>query len=187
VTPFGPLADVIRALDTAGIEHMVVGSVASSQYGPARATQDVDLLISAEPAALERFLGAVDHAGLYVPDELARAAVRTGGQFNVIDYHSPWKIDLMMLGSEPFDRAQFGRRHSVSIDGLALFVASAEDTILAKLRWHRIGGSDRQLRDVSGILDVMASQLDLAYIDRWATELDLGDLLEQVQRGSAES
>jgi hypothetical protein len=155
--------------------------VASTHYGPARATQDVDLVIDPDEAALERFLADVDHERLYVPDGLARDALRQRGQFNVIDYHSSWKIDLMMRGDEPFDRAQFERRRPVSIGDVDVFVASAEDTVLAKLRWHRLGGSARQLQDVAGVLEVMAGRLDEGYLDRWADELGVRDLLDDLR------
>jgi hypothetical protein len=184
VSLLGPLADVVRSLDEAGIEHMVVGSVASTHYGPARATQDVDLVIDPDEASLERFLTGVDHERLYVPGAMAREALQDRGQFNVIDYHSSWKIDLMMRGTEPFDIAQFERRRWATIGEVDVFVASPEDTVLAKLRWHRLGGSARQLEDVSGVLEVMAGQLDEAYLDRWAGELGLRELLDEVRSGA---
>jgi hypothetical protein len=185
MTPFGPLKAVVEALDDAEIGHMVVGSVASTHYGPARATQDIDLVIDPREADLERFLVSLDRERMYVPDELARGALRSHGQFNIIDYHSPWKVDLMVIGDEPFDAAQFERRRRTSIGGIDVFVASPEDTILAKIRWHRLGGSERQLQDVAGILAVMAGQLDEAYLDRWADELGVRDVLDGLRSGVA--
>ncbi len=60
-------------------------------------------------------------------------------------------------------------------------VASAEDTLLAKLEWYRMGGevSERQWRDVLGALKVQAGALDLEYLHRWASELGVDDLLER--------
>ncbi len=61
------------------------------------------------------------------------------------------------------------------------YIASAEDTVLTKLEWYRMGGevSDRQWRDVLGVLKVQGKRLDLAYLRRWATELGIADLLER--------
>jgi hypothetical protein len=185
VSLLGPLRDVVRSLARTGVQHMVVDSVASTHYGPARATQDVDLVIDPDEASLDRFLADVDHERLYVPDEMARDAVRRRGQFNIIDYHSSWKIDLMIRGDEPFDLTQFERRQPTSIDDVDLFVASAEDTVLAKLRRHRLGGSVRQLEDVAGVLAVMAGRLDEGYLDRWAGELEVRDLLDRLRAETA--
>jgi len=61
-------------------------------------------------------------------------------------------------------------------------VATAEDTILAKLVWYRLGGeqSDRQWNDVRGIRAVQGGRLDQAYMQQWARELKVDDLLERL-------
>jgi hypothetical protein len=67
--------------------------------------------------------------------------------------------------------------------GARVFVASPEDTIIAKLEWAKQGGgSQLQLRDVSGILQLTGGDLDISYVERWVTELDLHDLWRQVRR-----
>jgi hypothetical protein len=61
------------------------------------------------------------------------------------------------------------------------YVASAEDTILAKLEWYRSGGevSERQWLDVLGVLKVQAGWLDIHYLRNMAAELGVDDLLER--------
>jgi hypothetical protein len=81
-----------------------------------------------------------------------------------------------------FARSQFERRIRRDIgmtEPLEVALATPEDTILAKLDWYRQGGevSDRQWRDVLGVLKVQAEALDLAYLRQWATRLRLADLL----------
>ena len=67
-----------------------------------------------------------------------------------------------------------------------MLIKSAEDTILRKLEWYRRGGevSERQWNDVRSILAAMRDGLDEAHLERWARELGITDLLEQV-RGEA--
>lgn len=62
-----------------------------------------------------------------------------------------------------------------------VFVASAEDTILTKLSWAKLGASEQQLRDVRGIIDVQADKLDGTYIERWLDALGVRELWERVQ------
>jgi hypothetical protein len=54
-----------------------------------------------------------------------------------------------------------------------VFVATAEDTVIAKLEWARAGESERQLRDARGILDLRSDTLDRAYIETWVGALRL--------------
>ena len=67
--------------------------------------------------------------------------------------------------------------------GVRVFIASPEDTVVAKLEWSRSsGGSERQRRDVAGILATTGADLDRAYVERWVGELELQDEWEQAQK-----
>jgi hypothetical protein len=166
-----PLRRVIAALDASGIPHMVAGSFASTHHGVPRATNDIDLVIDPSQSALERFARGLDPQSFYVSPEAALEAWRRRGQFNVIDLSAGWKIDLILRKDRPFSREEFGRRAPAVVFGIKVFVATAEDTILAKLEWARLGESERQLRDVVGVLEMQGDRLDRAYLERWAAEL----------------
>jgi hypothetical protein len=107
-------------------------------------------------------------------------AWRRRGIFNVIDYASGWKTDLILRKDRPFSRSEFERRVRTRILGVDVFVTTAEDTILAKLEWARLGESERQLRDVIGVIELRGDTLDVAYIERWARELGVTSLWERV-------
>jgi hypothetical protein len=62
-----------------------------------------------------------------------------------------------------------------------LQMATAEDTILAKLEWARSGQSERQLQDAAGIVAVSGAELDLDYLDRWADELGVRESWETIR------
>jgi hypothetical protein len=51
--------------------------------------------------------------------------------------------------------------------------ASPEDVIIKKLAFYREGGSEKHLRDISGVLKVMGNEIDRAYIERWVQRLGL--------------
>ena len=69
----------------------------------------------------------------------------------------------------------------------SIFVTSPEDVILSKLEWYRMGGevSDRQWRDILGVLKTRAGELDLTYLHQWAKELKVNDLLERILKEAA--
>lgn len=180
----GALLDrVARLLDGAGIPFMIAGSFASTVHGLPRTTQDLDLVIDPPSAAeLDALLVSMPAEAYYVDGDTARDALRRRSMFNVIDLASGWKVDLILRKNRPFSREEFARRVRVIVLGVATFVASAEDTIIAKLEWsRRSGGSERQRRDVAGILANAAEALDRDYIERWVRDLELGDEWQAAQ------
>lgn len=95
-----------------------------------------------------------------------------------------FKVDVFIQRPRPFLRAQFARaqRQSFTFDReVTATFASPEDTILAKLEWFRLGGevSERQWRDILGVMKTRAGELDLAYLRQWADELQVADLLDR--------
>ena len=93
--------------------------------------------------------------------------------FNILDMEKGWKVDIIFEKSEPYHRQAFQRRTAAEIEQVPLVAATAEDTILAKLEWAKMGESSRQVEDVAGILKVQAELLDRTYIEKWVRELGL--------------
>ena len=171
------LAKVIEALDAAGIDHMVTGSFASTFHGEPRMTQDIDVVIDPDETSIVLFAEQFDPAIFYMNNASAATARRE--MFNIIDVTTGWKVDLIVRKDRPFSAEEFRRRIPVVIGGVATCVASVEDTILSKLEWSHRSGSERQMRDVIGMIQVQRQQLDVDYLERWATQLGVTDLLEQ--------
>lgn len=171
------LPRLVHLLDASGVPFMVAGSVASTTYGMARSTQDIDIVIDPPNlAALEALVKSMPSDAYYADPESARDAWFRRSMFNIVDFASGWKVDLILRKNRPFSRAEFDRRVSTSLLDVPVFIASAEDTIVAKLEWSKMaGGSERQRRDVAGILAARGDDLDRAYIERWTLELDLSE------------
>lgn len=184
MNPEDLLTEVVARLDAEGISYMVAGSLSSSFYGEPRGTQDIDLVIDPDAGALARFAHGWDRPRFYVGD--AANALGHRSQFNIIDTTTGWKVDLIIRKDRPFSTAEFSRRRPAVLLGVRTFVATAEDTILAKLEWAKQGGSDRQLADVVSILHGMADGLDQAHLDRWAAALEVTDLLDRARRAASQ-
>jgi hypothetical protein len=175
---------VIDALEALGVAYHIGGSVASSAQGVARATLDVDIVAAlqlqhARPLA-QRLAGA-----FYVDEDMIREAIVHSSCFNVIHLETMLKVDLFVLSARPYDRQAFARRQPDTLeeapDAREVFLCTPEDTVLNKLEWFRMGGevSERQWRDVIGVLRVQQGHLDEHYLRRWAADLGLTDLLER--------
>ncbi len=176
-----PLATIVSELDRFGIPHMLAGSFASTYHGDPRTTNDIDLVIDPSREQLERFVDGLDAERFYVSAEAAREAFGQRRQFNVVLLDSGWKADLIIRKERPFSRAEFGRRQPAEIAGVRVHVATAEDTIIAKLEWARAGESERQLRDVVGIISASGAGLDREYLMRWIGELGLTEMWDRAR------
>ncbi len=91
----------------------------------------------------------------------------------MIDLATGWKIDLIIRKSRPFSQAEFSRRQLVTVQGLQLHVATAEDVVIAKLEWSKLAQSQRQIEDVAAILRLRWESLSHAYLEKWISELNL--------------
>jgi hypothetical protein len=169
------LAAMADRLETAEIPYMVVGSVAGSFHGHPRTTADVDIVIDPSAEALRAFVNALPDDEYYVSDTAAIEALDRRSSFNVIEHATGWKVDLLIRKDRAFTVTEFERRSGAPLFGRDTPVATAEDTIIAKLEWAPAGESERQLRDVAGILEVNGESLDRDYIGRWVEQLGLED------------
>ena len=171
------VAEVFRritgALEHAGIAYMLTGSFASAYYGVPRSSQDIDLIIDPTPAQLQRFIQLLPSDEYYVDLETPLEAQERQSLFNVIDLLTGWKIDLIFRKSRPFSEEEFGRRQQVVLQDFAIFAASAEDVVIAKLEWAKQAHSRRHIEDVAGILRIRWEGLDHAYLEKWIDKLGL--------------
>jgi hypothetical protein len=180
-TPEQVLFRFAALLDQVGIPYMLTGSFASGFHGAPRATQDIDLVISPNLGSLNRLLSALPEDRYYVSREAALDAYGRESLFNVVDQATGWKIDLICRKSRLFSVAEFERRTKEDFLGHPIYVASAEDTIIAKLEWGKLSESERQLEDAAGIVRVQGQDLDLLYVSTWVTRLDLTPQWTRVQ------
>jgi len=177
------LSKVIDCFDSLGLAYYIAGSVASSAYGMARATMDVDLVAHIE-------LSQVDHlvenlkADYYISAEMITDAVRRRASFNLIHLETMIKIDVFLAKDQPYDSQALARRRSDTLDqesSRKFYLSSPEDAVLGKLQWYQLGGgvSEQQWKDILGVLKVQSGKLDLEYLKYWASMLSVSELLSR--------
>lgn len=174
---------VTDALDALGVPYAIGGSLASAVHGVMRATMDTDLVADLRMEHAESLVKVLGDA-FYADVETIRDAIRRHGSFNLIHRETMFKVDIFVAKPRAFDRAQLARRqlHLLSEDPQRhAYVTSAEDVVLSKLEWYRMGGciSDRQWRDVLGVLKVQGNRLNDGYLRQMAATLGVNDLLER--------
>lgn len=180
---------VTDVLEQLGVPYLIGGSLASTLYGMIRTTQDSDIVAEMRPEHVKPFAASLQHE-FFIDEELITESIQRNSSFNIIHRDTMFKVDVFIPRPWPFVKSQLARaqRQSFSLETVrSANFASPEDTILAKLEWYRMGGevSDRQWRDVLGVLKTRAGELDLAYLRKWAIELKISDLLERVLKEAA--
>lgn len=167
------LRDLVARLDEAGIEYMLTGSVAMNFYAQPRMTRDVDLVVAldlGQVGALRKALGD----DYYFAAEAAIDAVRHQGMFNVIHQGALIKIDCVIRKREEFRLKEFSRRRKTTVNDFDLWIVSKEDLVLSKCCWAQESESELQLSDIRNLL---ATGCDEAYLQEWASHLQVNDIL----------
>jgi hypothetical protein len=174
---------VTNLLDNLGVPYVIGGSMASIIHGMLRTTMDVDIVADIQQEQIAAFVMGL-HDAFYVDEPMIRQAIAHRSSFNLIHLHTMFKVDIFIPQGRPFDRQQIARRigERVGPDSEEqIWVLSAEDVVLAKLDWFRLGGevSERQWRDVLGVLKTQQATLDRAYLNQWARTLGVADLMKR--------
>lgn len=171
--------DVLRMvserLSSAGIEFMLTGSYAMAYYATPRMTRDLDLVVALGDGDVDSVV-ALFSPDFYVDADSVRDAVATQRLFNLMHLDSGIKVDFIVRKSSEYRQVEFGRRRAVDVGNAETWIASREDLILSKLVRARDSGSELQRRDVRALLD---APVDRAYLERWAEQLGVTQLLRE--------
>jgi len=176
-----PVVDVFEVLN---IPYYIGGSVASSAYGTARATMDVDIVANIKPHHVPSFSKQLEQL-YYIDKDMILEAINKQSSFNLLHLETMLKVDVFVLKNEPYHQVALQRRRKDTLDDeqntTEFYFVSVEDIVLSKLDWYRQGNeiSERQWNDVLGVLKVQCRSLDLPYLEEWAITLQVDDLLQR--------
>lgn len=179
------LSHVTSSLDRLEIPYLVTGSMATIAYGEPRLTNDIDLVVRLSPFQVDPLCDAFPEGEFYVSRQAALDSARSWRQFNILHPKSGLKVDVMVADDSDFNASRFGRARLLSVaPDVTVAFASPEDVILKKLEYYREGGSEKHLRDISGVLKIMGSELDQKYLEIWARRLGLSALWREVSEAA---
>ncbi len=178
------LFPVVEAFEQLGIDYYVGGSVASLAHGFYRTTADVDIIADIRMKDIQPLVQRLQDA-FYIDADMIKEAIKHRSEFNLLHYNTMFKVDVFIQKNRPFDLEVRSRVEEGTLtdsqNDRPFFVESPEDVVLTKLEWYKMGGevSDRQWRDVLGVLKLRGTALELQYLLHWAAVLDINDLLER--------
>ncbi len=171
---------VFDVLDSLGRRYHLGGSYASSIHGIPRQTQDIDIVCDLKPGDAECLATEIAEEFYCDRDRMAQA-ISKRFSFNLVHLKTGVKIDIFPKGSDRYDSEELERSQMLELGEppRAVPVKTAEDTILRKFEWYRLGGevSDRQWGDVLGILRTQDDRLNLDYLRSRSEILGVDDLL----------
>lgn len=174
---------VTEVFERLSVPYLIGGSLASTLYGMIRTTQDSDIVAEMRLEHLQPFVMALQ-GEFYVDEEMIAESIQRNSSFNIIHQETMFKVDVFIPRPRPFLQSQLARVQKQTFTfetEVSAKFASPEDTVLSKLEWYRMGSevSDRQWKDILGVLKTRAGELDMDYLGRWAKELKVNDLLER--------
>lgn len=166
------------------IPYRIGGYLASSAYGIPRSTLDVDIVIDIQKNQIPLLVKEFPQEEYYIDADTIYDALRYHSSFNIIHRDSMFKIDVFILRDNEFHQQEFLRRVQKNITediSKIVFFPTPEDIILLKLEWFKMGGevSERQWKDILGVLNVQRDTLDFTYMNKWAQELGVSSLLQK--------
>jgi hypothetical protein len=186
--PYELLKIIVEILDRLGISYLVTGSVAAMAYGEPRLTNDIDIVAAVENNHVDGLLAAFPSEQFYISDESLREAIRYQKQFNIIHPASGLKIDVFIREKTPFNDSRFNRIRRIKAgESLEANFAAPEDIIIMKMNYYKEGGSEKHLRDISGIMKISGAEIDSAYIALWAQKLNLSEIWDLIVKKLDES
>ncbi len=149
---------------------MLSGSMAMSIYTIPRATRDFDFIVHLHLKDVDSLIQHFKN-GYYCDEKAVMDAINNFGMFNIIDHSSGYKADFIILKNQPYRLEEFGRKKTVTLFGIPVYIVSPEDLLLSKLIWIQQIQSSLQMEDIANLSAI--ENMDWDYIHAWVKKLDL--------------
>jgi hypothetical protein len=179
VTSVDCVLRAVEALDALGVPYMLVGSFSSNYYGRARSTEDADFVVELSAQTLPRLAEALSPE--FALDRQMAFETITGSMRYVATHgETAFKIEFFLVRDDPYNKGRFARRQPREFEGRRVWLPTAEDVVVTKLRWGVHGRRQKDIDDVAAVMAVQFHRLDMDYVRRWCDEFGTRSVLEQI-------
>ncbi len=180
--PLDLLRLIVTTIERLGLPYFVTGSMVTVYFGEPRFTNDIDIVLALPAERAGDFCRAFPMPAFYLSEDAVRQAIQHRTQFNIIHPASGLKVDVMIPEDTAFNRGRFARAQRVEPEaGYDASFSSPEDVILKKMEYYQAGGSEKHLRDITGMLRIGGTTIDRSYIDEWSLKLGIDVVWKAVQ------
>lgn len=177
------LQPVVNVLEKLSIPYYIGGSIASSVYGTARATMDIDIVANVKLNHIDLLIQELGKS-YYIDGDMIKNAIEDSSSFNLIHLETSIKIDVFVFKNIPYQQSAFERKVKDNFEGddtkAEFYFSSPGDIIISELQLYELGGkvSERQWLDVVGVIKVQTDSLDKNYLQNWTKKLGIHELLK---------
>ena len=181
-------AQIIAALEQAGLPYMLVGSLSSMLYGVSRNTKDADFVVEFGEKGIAPVRRLLSNEFKFDP-QISFESV-TGTVRYIFDVATTgFRIERFKLSSDPHDQERFRRRVHISIPhlGCTACVPTAEDVVITKLRWSLHANRNKDRDDVRDVVTVRGNVLDWDYIHQWCDQHGTRQALDNIRASLPQS
>ena len=177
------VAAIVDALEACQIEYMIVGAFSSNAYSIGRSTKDADFVVALRATQLTALMQRLGSD--FRLDPQLQFETLTGSLRNVITFvPTKFQIELFRLNQKDehhLERFRRRRRQLLRVLDREVWIPTAEDVVIQKLRWQR----RKDLDDVVNVLGVSGPGMDWNYLNSWTQKHGTHALLQDLIKEAA--
>ena len=175
------LLAVIDALDAVGIPYMLVGGTSVSYYGIGRSTKDADFVLELGDTSITALTRTLGPAFLLDP-RMSFETVTGTYRYQVRVRDMSFIFEFFQLSKDPHDQERFKRRTQVKLLNRQVWLPTAEDVIITKLRWGKLANRSKDRDDARDVIAVQGDRIDWDYVHSWCEQHGTRALLDEIRR-----
>lgn len=175
------LKKVSACFNRMNIPYFVTGSIASIAYGESRFTNDIDIVADIKKEHILDIIKCFPEEDYYVSEESIKNAIYRKFQFNIIHPASGLKVDVVIRKKSDFDDMRFSRIYNFKMDGVGVNFAAPEDVIIMKMKYYKMGGSEKHIRDIMSMIKISKELINFDYIESWVSKLSLEEIWQAIK------